>query len=365
MKNIIDYAAEESDNFQKKEFNAVDSLVLSQFAYLHFDGLVPGISDTAKPVSIAEIAHRENLDAVFHGVRDSDSNRRLLYALAGSPRFRDVKMTFYVNKIDFKAEKQFSAITYLLDDGTAYIAYRGTDSTFVGWKEDFNMAFISPVPSQEEGVKYLNAVAELILCDLKIGGHSKGGNIAVYSSIKCHQPIQNRITHVFSHDGPGFRDEIFLCREYLSMKDRIHKTLPQSSVIGMLLQHQENYSVVKSNRIWIMQHDPFSWLVDDSDFCYVQTVKSSAMFMNTMLNKWISSLDDSKRELFVDTLYQVIKATGATTFYDLTGDWQKKAVAALKAIKGIDEDTRIFVLKTIGSLFVLAVKNLRDIHSGN
>jgi len=365
MKNMIDYAAEESDNFQSKEFNVVDSLVLSQFAYLHFDGLVPGISDTAKPVSIEEIARRENLDTMFHGARDGESNRKLLYALAGSPRFRDVKMTFYVDKIDFKAEKQFSALTYLLDDGTAYIAYRGTDSTFVGWKEDFNMAFISPVPSQEEGVEYLNAVGELISCDLKIGGHSKGGNIAVYSSIKCYQPIQNRITHVFSHDGPGFREEIFLSNEYLSMKDRIYKTLPQSSVIGMLLQHQESYSVVKSNRIWIMQHDPFSWLVNGSDFQYVQTVRNSAMFMNETLNKWISSLDDKKRELFVDTLYQVVNATDAKTFYDLTGDWQKKAVAVLRAIKGIDEETRRFVLQTIGSLFVLAVKHLRDIRSGN
>jgi HD superfamily phosphodiesterase len=365
MKNMIDYVAEESNNFQDKEFNLVDSLALSQFAYLHFDGLVPGISNEAKPVSIGEITYKENLEMIFHGVRDRENNRKLLYALAGSPRFRNVKMTFYVDKIDIKAEKQFSALTYLLEDGTAYIAFRGTDSTFVGWKEDFNMAFISPVPSQEEGVEYLNTVAELVSCNLKIGGHSKGGNIAVYSSIKCNQPIPKMITHVFSHDGPGFRDEIFLRHEYLNMKDRIYKTIPQSSIIGILLQHQENYSVVKSNRIWIMQHDPFSWLVDNSDFHYVQTVKSSAVFTNEILNKWLSSLDDSKREMFINTLYQVVKATGATSFSDLTDDWRKKAVAVLGEIKSIDEETRIFVLKTIGSLFVLAVKNLRDIRSGN
>jgi len=365
MKNVIDYVAEASDNFQDKEFNVVDSLILSQLAYLKFDGLVPSMSDAAKPVSIEEIAYKQNLDKLFHGLIASESYRRLFYTLADSPRFRNVKMNFYVDKIDFKVEKQFSAITYLLDDGTAYIAYRGTDSTFVGWKEDFNMAFISPIPSQEEGVEYLNAVAELILCDLKIGGHSKGGNIAVYSSIKCHQFVQNRITQVFSHDGPGFRDEIFLCHEYLSIKDRIYKTLPQSSVIGMLLQHQENYSVVKSNRIWLMQHNPFTWMIADSDFYYVKTVKSSAIFMNETINKWLSSLEDSKRQLFIETLYQVIKATGATTFYDLTSDWQKKATAVLVAIKGIDEETRNFVLKTIGSLFILTAKNLRDIHTVN
>lgn len=364
MRNIIDYAAEQADKFQNRRFNAVDSLILAQLSYLNFDGFVPGMPVNEKPVRIAEIAQRENIDSLFRNVRDGDSNRRLFKAVASSPRFRDTRLTFYVNKIDFQAEQQFSAITFLLDDGTVYIAYRGTDATFVGWKEDFNMGFISPVPSQEEGVKYLNAVAGMIPGDLKIGGHSKGGNIAVYSAIKCPRYIQDRITHVFNHDGPGFREEFYQCGEYLNMRERIHKTLPQSSLIGMLLHNQEKYSVVKSNRFWIMQHDPFSWLVESSDFCYVGTVNSSAMFMNTTLNKWISSLDDSKRELFVDTLYQVIQATGATTFYDLTDDWQKKASAALKAIKGIDEETKIFVLKTIGSIFVLAARNLWDSRSG-
>ncbi|NPV89667.1 MAG: DUF2974 domain-containing protein [Firmicutes bacterium] len=365
MKNIIDYAIEESDTFKNRKFNAADSLVLSQLAYLRFDKFVPGLFDTATPVSIKEIASKENLDMLFRDTWNSKNNRRLFFALANSSRFRDLKMVFYVNKIDNKTEKQFSAITFLLDDCSAYIAYRGTDSTFIGWKEDFNMAFISPVPSQEEGVAYLNAVADRISCKLKIGGHSKGGNIAVYSSIKCHRPVQKRITHVFSHDGPGFRDEVFLCHDYLIVKDRIHKTLPQSSIIGMLLQHQEHYSVVKSNRLWFMQHDPFSWLIDGSDFQYMQSVKKSALYMNGTLNQWVNSFDDQKRELFVNTLFQIIQATSATTFYDLTGDWPKKAVAMLGAIKGIDDETKAFIFQTIRALFVLAVKNIREIRSEN
>ena len=359
MKNIIDYVAQEKDNFLDKAFNSVDSLVLSQFSYLNLNGLVPDMSGVVKPVSIGEITHKPNHNTLTNRVRDSESNLKLLHALANSPRFSNTKITFYVEKIDFQTEKQFSATTYLLEDGTAYIAFRGTDASFVGWKEDFNMAFISPIPSQEEGVKYVRAVGGILSCDLRIGGHSKGGNIAVYSAIKCDMSIKNRITHIFSHDGPGFSDEIFLSQDYLSVKERIHKTIPQSSIIGMLMQNQENYTVVKSNRFWFMQHDPFSWLVDGDKFQYVKTVNSSALFMNKTLNNWISSIDDSKRELFVDTLYHVIKSSGATSFYDLTGDWFKKAVAILGAIKDIDDETRSFIFKTIGSLFVLAVKNLR------
>lgn len=360
MKNMVDYVLEAKHSFESGEFNAVDSLVLSQLAYLKFDGIVPGLSDIASPVPVRKVAAAENPDALFHDVRESKSNRRLFSAFVNSPRFRNTKLAFFVNQSDDKAEKQFSAVTYLLSDHSAYIAYRGTDSTFVGWKEDFNMAFTSPVPSQEEGVAYLNAVADKITGPLKTGGHSKGGNIAVYSAVKCRRSIQDRITDVFSHDGPGFRDPFFLSDGYFIMKGRINKTLPQSSIIGMLLQNQENYSVVKSNRVWIMQHDPFSWGIDGGDFQYVQAVKRSALYMNETLNQWVNTLDDQKRELFVNTLYDVIKATNAATFYDLTGDWQKRAAAALGAMKEIDDETKKFLFQTIRSLFVLAVKNIRE-----
>jgi hypothetical protein len=360
VKNIIDYANEIKDPFEMNQFNIVDSLVLSQLAYLHFDGAVPDLSDTSSPVSIQEVADIQDSNALYQDVRDSRSNRKLLFAFANSPRFRDTKLGFYVNQIDNQAEKQFSAVTFFLSDNTAYIAYRGTDSTFIGWKEDFNMAFTSPVPSQEEGVAYLDAVANRISCKLKIGGHSKGGNIAVYSSIKCSRTVQERIIQVFSHDGPGFKDEIFQSDGYLILKERIQNTLPQSSIIGMLLQHQDKYSVVKSNRVWLMQHDPFSWLISGNDFEYIPSITKSALYMNGTLNQWVNSLDNQKRELFVNTLYDVIKATNATTFYDLTGDWQKRALAALGAMREIDEETRKFMFQTIRLLFVLAVRNIRE-----
>ena len=361
MKNIINYVMEEDCSFESRKFNAVDSLVLSQLAYLNFDDIVPGLSDVATPITIKEIAVMENPDRLFHDVRESKSNQQLLFALANSSRFGNTKLGFYMNQIDSEAEKQFSAITCLLGDGSAYIAYRGTDSTFVGWKEDFNMAFISPVPSQEEGVAYLNAVAEKIPNNLKIGGHSKGGNIAVYSAIYCSQIVQGRIVQIFSHDGPGFRDEVFHSDGYGIIKDRIYKTLPQSAIIGILLQYQEKYSVVKSNHIWFMQHDPFSWLVYGNDFQYAQSVNRNALYMNGTLTQWMNSYDDQKRKLFVNTLFDVIKATNATTVYDLTGDWPQKAVAVLGAIKGIDAETKAFVFQTIRALFGLAVKNIREI----
>ena len=364
MKNMIEYVIGEKHSFTNKTFSSVDSLVLSQMAYLKFDGIVPSLSDTALAVPVREIAAMGDINILFQDVRESKNNQQLFLAFVNSPRFCDTKLAFYINQFDDKAEKQFSAITFLLNDDSAYIAFRGTDSTFIGWKEDFNMAFISPIPSQKEGTDYLNVVANRVSGKLRTGGHSKGGNIAVYSAIHCDPSVQNRIEHIYSHDGPGFRDEVLRSNGYLMIKDRINKTLPQSSIIGMLLHHQEQYSVVKSNRIWFMQHDPFSWLIDGSDFQYLPSISKSATYMNGTLNQWVNLYDDQKRELFINTLFQILQATEATTFYDLTGDWLKRAVAALGAMRGIDEETRTFLLLTIRSLFVLAIKNMREISLG-
>ncbi|MGB4407649.1 MAG: Mbeg1-like protein [Sphaerochaeta sp.] len=358
MSNIIDYVKSAKDSFDSRPFCELDSLVLSQFSYLRFNGFVPGISSVDVSVSIRELLEQDNLEWLFLDVRDHKSNLKLFLALADSPRFQDVRMSWYVDCTDQIQEKQFSAITFLIGDGVAYVAFRGTDSTFVGWKEDFNMAFFNPVPSQMEGVGYLNSFVGNSDRTILVGGHSKGGNIAVYASMYCEQSIQDRIQVIFSHDGPGFSEDVFLSENYAKTKFKIRKTLPQSSLIGMLLQQQEEFKVVKSDRFWFMQHDPFSWLVEGFDFQYAINLNGNASYFNKVLNKWISSFDNEQREVFVDSFYHVIKSTNAKTFRDLLFNKKEKAFAAVYAIKDIDEDTRRFMLKTFGSLFILLVRDI-------
>ncbi|NLO09108.1 MAG: DUF2974 domain-containing protein [Clostridiales bacterium] len=356
--NIIDYVKSQMDDFDTTKFNLVDSLVLSQFAYINFNDVVPGIDAEQSHVRIADLLMAEHFKKMLHNVRYPKKNQKLLLALGMSPRFRNIRMCFFVDSLSIVEQKQFAAVTYLLDDETAYVAYRGTDTTFVGWKEDFNMAFISPIPAQQEGVSYLNAVAKRLSHRLMVGGHSKGGNIAVYSSMECHSSIQDRIVGVYTHDGPGFKDEVFSSEKYKRIKDRIHKTLPQSSLVGMLLQHQEDYLVVESKQFWFMQHDPFSWSVKKDGFIYAQGITEGAEHFNRVINQWISSIDEEKRELFVTTLYSVIESVGLVNYSDFTEDWQKKAALAIKNIRGIDKETRRFVNKTIKALLELYVKTL-------
>jgi hypothetical protein len=358
MANIIDYV-EEIGKFDLLEapFNSVDSLILSQLSYVRLDGLIPGVS-AQEPVCITELLDIPNFEDMFWDVRDSESNRKLFIATATSRRFCNTRLNYYVNNINNDIGKQFSAVTFFLDEGIAYMAIRGTDSTIVGWKEDFNMAFMCPVPAQEEGVWYINEVAQLFPGEFIVGGHSKGGNIAVYSSIKCNCEVQDRISAVYSFDGPGFPKDIFSCPEYIRVKKRIHKYLPQSSVIGMIMEHQESYSVVESNQFWIFQHAPLSWMVEDDNFKYIYEIKATSAYMNKTLNNWINSVDMEKRKLFVETLFQVISVTNAKTLFDLTDEWKKNAISVLFAINEIDKKTKIIIARLIMSLFVFAANNI-------
>ncbi len=358
--NIIDYVETNMENFTTLPFNHVDSLVLSQFAYIHFTELVPRIEEDKEPVRIAELLKAENIPKMLEDVRVPKENHRLLVALCMSPRFRNISICCYSECISIDEEKQFAAVTYLLDNKKAYIAYRGTDSSFIGWKEDFNMAFVSTIPSQEEGVLYLNSVAEkLPQMEFIMGGHSKGGNIAVYSAMECDSSIQSRIIKIYSHDGPGFKEDILKGGKYELIKDKIYKILPQSSIVGMLLHHQEDYVVVESKQFWVMQHDPFSWLVNKNDFKYVQGITNSAEHTNIVINQWLSTLDYEKRELFINALYSVVESTGIANFSNLTGDWYNNSISILAAIKGIDAETKDFIYKTLKSLFALYIKNLK------
>lgn len=361
MGNIIDYILTETHDFIEHPFNDVDSLVLSQSAYLHYGKLYSDTLDPAASCSFAEILSPMNIDALLEGVGNQRNNLLLINALASSPRFSGIRPVYHVDVFDPSSIKQFAATTFLLPDDSVYVAYRGTDATLIGWQEDFDMAFITPIPAQTEALNYLrNIFVQLRPSLLRVGGHSKGGNLAVYASMYASGELQNAICAVYSHDGPGFNEKILLGEGFLRIQDRIHKTLPHSSVIGMLLQHQERYRIVESSRMGIMQHDPFSWQIQNGKFVYVDELSQSATYVNQALNEWLASLSESQRKLFVDTLFQVLEASGATYFKDLTHDWQSKALATLAAIKNVDKETRTQIIKTLGLLFLLSVKHFSE-----
>lgn len=373
METVLDYLKEYGDcSFRDMPMTEVDSLALCQLSYLKFDGMVPGVRENSSSVTLQSLKEHPDYEKLFADVRYEEVNRALIEGMLAGKRFRNMKLNCYVNIIEKQWETQFSAITYILDDGTVYVAYRGTDETIVGWKEDFNMAFLSPVPGQEYSVGYLNSVADRIRVPFYVGGHSKGGNLAVYSAMNCRPEVQDRILRVFSMDGPGFRPEVLERCGYDLIADRVTKILPHSSLVGMLFESDMNYQVVASKTFGLAQHDPYTWLVERDHLKHVNDIYERRKRMDNTLNTWILSLDEKQLRTFVDTLYQVISASRADNLIEFTAEWKRSMNGIIAALKEVDEDTTKVLKTVVKALFDIAganikeefTKNTRDVISG-
>ena len=362
MGTILDYIKEYGDyTFSEKPLNEVDSLVLCQFAYLKFDGMVPSAEEKAEPVSIEYLNGHQDKEKLFADERYREKNTALFQGMLESIRFSTLRMNYYVNRIETEKETQFSAITFFLEDRSIYIAYRGTDETIIGWKEDFNLAFSEPVAGQLRSVEYLNETAATFEKPFYMGGHSKGGNFAAYAAMNCKREIQDRIIKIYSHDGPGFRPEIRERGHYERIADRVIKIIPHSSLVGMLLEsHPAGYMVVESKSFGLLQHDPYTWLVREDEFVRVKDIYKRRKFMDETLNEWILSMDEEHIHAFVDTLYEVVSASKAVTLIDFTTDWKKNMMAVVTALKGLDGETASMIKKIIASLFELTGERARE-----
>ena len=375
MANIEDYLLWRGDlTLSQSPFNNVDNLILSNLIYLIFKDIVPELktektsvfnkitnlfkqdNNSLQAVSIHDaIADMNILEEGKHRIRVS-KDIEMAVKLAKTKRFGSMKLMYYVDKYDEDIETQFAAITILMEDNTAYIAFRGTDTSLVGWKEDFNMSFMDKVPAQEEALKYLQAVSSLINVPLRIGGHSKGGNLAVYSALHINKNVQDRIIRIYNNDGPGFKSSILETNEYKYIKDRIDTIVPQTSIIGMLLEHEEEYIVIKSNETLIMQHDPYSWEVLGADFVKMEGTTPSSHFIDSTLREWINNMTIEQREQFVDVLWEVMGATKAKSFPEMAESLFSNAFKIGKKINQLDDKSKD-VLSTALSMLINSAKN--------
>ena len=316
MPKMFDYLKWRGDlPFSQAPVNPVDALIFSSLCYTEFGDIVT--DDPIRPVFFK--------DAVDHFFSLPDHEKRvrvkkdleLLLEAAESPRFRNVGLCFYRDEMIEEEESQFAAMTFLLDDGSAFLSYRGTDYTLVGWKEDFNMSFQDTVPAQRKAAEYLTEFAGVFSGPMHLGGHSKGGNLAVFAAAEADTGIQARIRRVYNLDGPGFGSYLMGTEGYLSIVPKIETYIPQSSIIGMLLEHEEPYTVIKATQVGIMQHDPYSWELLGGNFIQAEDLSPDNKFMDKTLKHWLSGMTMEQRNEFVDTIFSLLGQGGAKKVYHL------------------------------------------------
>ncbi len=356
MANILDYLSWRGDlTLAQSPFNEVDNLILAELSFVNFTGIVPGPGEgEGVPLHTAAEAFFRSHEGgdMGMGVLVPDEIPALLRRMAECPRFREMRVNCFRDHLDVRKAEQFAAVTVELGDGSLYLSFRGTDDTIAGWKEDFLLGCQPEVPAQKKAVAYVKAVAgQYPRRKLMLGGHSKGGNLAVYGGIFVPLAIQRRISAVWSNDGPGFYGAVLETPQHARLEGRIHSIVPKSSVVGMLLEHEESYTVVDSDQTGLWQHDGFSWQVLGTGFVTLRQVSRQGRRNDLALKEWVRRLPVDQREKFVDGLFEVLTASGATTLTDLKEDGFRAAGAMVRAMKDMEKDTRDALFNAIATLF--------------
>ena len=367
MANLLDYLDWRGDlTLEQSPFNEVENLILAELSFVDFKDIVPAPGE-GDSVILREAAERffarfpegERIDM---GVLVPSAIPEMLRKMADSRRFGDMKLNCFVDHLDVGRGEQFAALAIETGDKTLYLSFRGTDDSLAGWKEDFELACMPEVPAQKKALAYVRDVAKQFpRKKLRLGGHSKGGNLAVYAGVFCPESVQKRIIAVWSNDGPGFHEDLLDLPEHKRVAERIYSIVPKSSVVGMLLEHEEDYTVVDSDQLGFMQHDGFSWQVLGDHFITLRQVTRQAHLSDQELRGWVHGLTVEQRETFVNAMFDVLSASGAVTLTDLRDDSFRAVGAMIKAMKDLDKETRDGLRDFLAILFK---SNLRMVLEG-
>ena len=305
MADMLDYIRWRGDlPFTVSPPNEVDAVIFSTLGYIPFRGRAAFHPEEAIPFSEAVeefFSYPEPPDYV-RAQRDLD----LLKAAGESVRFGNTRITEYRPKFIKEQDTQFAGVTFLLDDGSLFVTFRGTDNTLVGWKEDLSMSFRSVIPSQALAKQYLQDVLMTHSGPVRVSGHSKGGNVAVYAVSQSAPVIRDRVLEVYNQEGPGFSAEFLEDPGYQAILPKIRTYLPQGSMIGVVLYRAEPVIIVQSHETGIMQHDPFSWDICGTAITRMDALNANSQFFRLTMENWLAGFDMDDRVRLVNMLYDLL-----------------------------------------------------------
>ena len=349
MSSILEYIHWRGDLlFSQDPLNAVDNLIFSELAYSDLEGLVPQTFEEGG-VPLSRVCDGY-LSAGCDQKELINNPRPLLIAAAASRRFRDVLLSAFRDVVDEEKQEQFSAVTFTPPQGPVYVAYRGTDTTLTGWREDFNLSFLAETPAQQQAARYLTEAVRHTGRPVIAGGHSKGGNLAVYAAAFCEQDARDRLLYVCSNDGPGFNGKVADSAEYEAILPKVRLFLPESSLVGVLMANKGKRILVKSTARGPQQHDPYTWEVMGNAFVTAENRTLSSLFLDETLRRWLDSLSDAEREAFTAAIFDSLQEAGDVKTVSLrqnpenivralsagavilTGSRQKEFLAALQKL---------------------------------
>jgi len=345
MSDIFEYLSWRGDlSFKQDPINEVDYLVLSRLSYLPFERY--NLKKDSKVLEYLEI---------MEGPFLMEKDQAFINSLLDSPRFSSLRLRDYQYDFNKELVKQFFAVTLFDQEGNCYMIFRGTDSTVVGWQEDFRMSYITPVQAQLDAKKYF----EKHFGEFKyygLYGHSKGGNLASYVYFTANSREKKKIKTVVNLDGPGFQvskaESLFKGMEH----DKIHYFVPQGSVVGRLLFHGVEPVVINSSSFGIFQHDLYKWEIEKNCLKRDEEVTSSSKITDKAIKEWVSNLSPKEQELFVDNMFNLFGTGGVRTLKDVRRHFIKNLPEMRIKLSLLDEQTKSKMMEII-KLFFRAAKS--------
>lgn len=361
--NLFDYLKSYGGTpMSELPFGAVDSLCLSLVSYLPLgEHVKQGFSEHYRLQELCGLylIYQQECEARYIGTM-ARGNTEFFRLMGKSARFRDLSVTGICEEYCEDEQKQFAALTVSAED-FHFLSFRGTDGSLVGWKEDFNMAFLSCVPSQQAAVRYLEeASRSLTYGTLMLGGHSKGGNLAVFAAANATAPTRDRIEAVYAHDSPGFLPEILKMQGYQETASRRHAFVPQTSIIGLLLDSGDEERVIRSKQHGLLQHDPYTWQVDGTDFVYENEVSRAGRYIDRTLGEWLLKMDVEAREAFVESVYELLLVCEAQSVNELPAAILRSLPKIRERHQDMDEESRVLLREALELLLVAARENYQQ-----
>lgn len=341
MGNVMDYISWRGDlSLEQSQFNEVDNLILACFSYVNLDG-IPAVTKQ-KGIGLKKLTEEF---MKLHTMKELEADKSfirlapfMMMEMAKSARFGKCVVRNYVNDIVTEAEQQFAAMEIVLEDGTSYVSFRGTDDTIIGWKEDFNLS-TGVVPAQKRAIEYLQKISEHTDGMLRVGGHSKGGNLAIYGSVMC-KSAHEKILEIYSNDGPGFSREFQELPETKEMMPKIIRIIPEYSIIGTLLEHEKEPVIVASSSKGLLQHDGFSWEVQGPALVRRDSLNKTALRFIEILHKWIDGIDMEQKRLLIEDLFATLQASGYENLSEVQSGGLKSLAAMVKRVEKFAPESR-------------------------
>lgn len=345
MKNMMNYVQEfGKDSFDERPFSEIDALVLTELGYSPLEEIASSDMSGKEFSTIEEIAHYmgENAERLLRDNPMMITQERvdLTQEIGKAKRYQSLKFFGMKSEVDSDITKQFAAFTVEIKPNVRIVIYRGTDETLIGWKEDFMMTYSPIIPAHKDAKEYLEQQAKLFDGEILLSGHSKGGNLALYAASTQEKEVQSRLGKIFCFDSPGLHRSILEMEGYHAVVPLAMRYIPQDALVGLLLESEIPYVIVKSNAFAALQHSALTWEIENGQFVTMDHLTKNSQLNDQTFKKWTEEVSDEELELFWDVFFELLFTIGLDTINDVFGKFMHYVQEFFKAAGQMDEEKR-------------------------